>query len=260
MSISSFYARWSVDIKRNIQHHITHRALGVAFGIILPPLAERAPLLQPHYHIAPNFSINISQSLYRERLLGTYPKRAMISVWALALRSAHLAFSLIVVGLSANLVATQWDPNTVPFSHSWATFVGAGSFLAGIFGLASNWIGSLDERAMIILDEVLVLINLSAGIVSKNMAAVQSPIVADTCTQLIALAITGIKCSGQDDANNINMVKNALLNYGSDDESIWYSDMAPLRARCVQNQADVVFLFLNVAVLTGITTLDCNEG
>jgi hypothetical protein len=85
-----------------------------------------------------------------------------------ALRGSQIIFSVVVLGLSVNLLKGHLVGDK-PIPLGYAAFVGATSLLGAIIGIASNWVELLQGIIGAAIDGVILIINIIGGIVSCEM-------------------------------------------------------------------------------------------
>lgn len=82
----------------------------------------------------------------------------------LALRGFQLLFGIVVLGLSATLIAGhRWGG--LPATLGFAAFVGAVIIIGSIIGIASKWVSMLEGKIGMLIDAVVALIATAGGIV-----------------------------------------------------------------------------------------------
>ncbi|KAF2032181.1 hypothetical protein EK21DRAFT_110129 [Setomelanomma holmii] len=178
-----------------------------------------------------------------------------------ALRALQILFAVVVLGLSVTLVKDHnnhggygdagWS--SVPTILPLAAGIGAISLAAAILSLAIAWTNFLREYIEMLVDVVVIVVNIVGG-------------------TIIAIKLKGASCSDSSDENRLGrtgkypygggLASIDLLNggcYKSDDDSGCLNAAAEfqykLNQRCMQSQADSVFMFLTVVVLFGTLAL-----
>lgn len=89
----------------------------------------------------------------------------MSSIINFAIRGCQIIFAAIILGLSVGLVRGQKEDLSSPISLKYAAFVGAVSFIAGIFGIAAEFVSALQGKISMIIDGLITLINIAGGVV-----------------------------------------------------------------------------------------------
>ncbi|KAH7078887.1 marvel domain-containing protein [Paraphoma chrysanthemicola] len=174
------------------------------------------------------------------------------------LRGFQILFA-IVLGLSVTLVKDHNDhggatdfpsaPAILPIS----TGIGAISLVAAVLSLAIAWTSFLREYIEMLVDVVIVMINIVGG-------------------TIIAIKLKGAKCADSSEENRFGkdrtypyaggLASIDLLNGGcmkQDGEggcfNVAKGRWGKLNTRCMQSQADSVFMFHTVVVLFGTIAL-----
>ncbi|KAJ5179336.1 hypothetical protein N7492_002546 [Penicillium capsulatum] len=141
-------------------------------------------------------------------------------------RGCQLLFSVVVVGISANLAKGQLH-GSVPSQTGYAIFTGALGILAALIGIVALFIDSLDGIITWVLDGVTSLALLAGGIV-------------------IAIAIKGTDCNSKYDLFHNNLLNTGCskAELGKDNWTICGTDESHMHSRCISARADSAFMFL----------------
>ncbi|KAL8823542.1 MAG: hypothetical protein Q9191_005760 [Dirinaria sp. TL-2023a] len=141
----------------------------------------------------------------------------------MALRGLELAFSVIVLGLSANLVATQHFGGA-PATTNYEVFVGIIGIVAALVGLAASFISALGGIVALALDGLTALFLFAGGIA------------------FAARIPTSCSCN-QPHGLCTHLTHNNIVNGGVVTNEHAVSDNVDRVGRCRQAQADTAFIW-----------------
>jgi hypothetical protein len=81
------------------------------------------------------------------------------------IRGFQILFAAVVLGLSVGMINGQWSGLNSPISLRYTAFVGGITFLAGIIGIAAEWVSVLQGMVGLIIDGLITLFNIAGGVV-----------------------------------------------------------------------------------------------
>ncbi|KAF2110035.1 marvel domain-containing protein [Lophiotrema nucula] len=153
-----------------------------------------------------------------------------LALASLGLRGFQALFAIVIFGLSVSLIKTNYGH--APAMHGYAAFLGSVSLIAAIAGIAANWLESLNDLVLMIIDATILVANIAGGVI-------------------IAFMIRGIKCSKNQGSQNaaLNLVYNKLIYDNCDKNTACQSNdtdawLGKILWRCRSNQASSAFMFL----------------
>ncbi|KAF2132366.1 hypothetical protein P153DRAFT_421320 [Dothidotthia symphoricarpi CBS 119687] len=162
-----------------------------------------------------------------------------------ALRAAQALFATIALGLTITLIhGHHWGP--VPTTLGFAAFVGVISLLGAAAGFASHTYAVLEGKVGILIDGVVAVANMAAGI-------------------LLAIKLRGVSCRSYGADSSDKLAGSEILNGGCRAHECYYFLQREgwpghLVARCREARADMVFLFLVGGVVGGCGVLAWRRG